>query len=99
MIYIYPDAFLLTTPFCIYYVSSFLNSPIQDAHNITVYMVPRNEETTPAISHYNFHRVHGAQIVVFSGTCRKKIVVIRRNPIETRSAIGKRSVLEKCAFC
>ena len=27
------------------------------------YTVP-NQETAPAISHYNFHRVHGAQIPV-----------------------------------
>ena len=33
------------------------------------YMVPGNQETAPAISHVNFHRVHGAQVAVLCGTC------------------------------
>ena len=41
--------------------------------------MPGDEETAPAISHYNFHRLHGAQIAVFSGT-RRKPVLIRRKP-------------------
>ena len=27
----------------------------------------KSQETAPAISHYKFHRVHGAQIAVFLG--------------------------------
>ena len=51
------------------------------------YMVP-GKEAAPAISHYNFHRVHGAQIAVFSRTRRKPVLTCRK-PLESRSAIGK----------
>ena len=61
------------------------------------YMVPGNQETAPAISHDNFHRVHGAQVAVLCGTCRKPVLT-RRKLVETRSAIRKdhvSHVLEK----
>ena len=48
----------------------------------------KSQETAPAISHYKFHRVHGAQIDVISGT-RRNPVLIRRKPIESCSAIRK----------
>ena len=51
------------------------------------YMVP-GKEAAPAISHCNFHRVHGAQIAVFSGTCRKLVLTCRK-PVESRRTIGK----------
>ena len=52
-------------------------------------IVPGNEETAPAISHYNFHRVHGAQIAVLLSGTRRKPVLIRRKPVESRSVIPK----------
>ena len=61
------------------------------------YMVPGKQETAPAISHDNFHRVHGAQVAVLCGTCRKPVPT-RRKPVEPRSAIRKdyvSHVLEK----
>ena len=66
-------------------ILSSLNSPIQDVHNIIVHGA-RKPGTAPAISHDNFHRVHGAQVAVLCGTCRKPVLT-RRKPVETRSAI------------
>ena len=60
-------------------------------------MVPGNQETAPAISCDNFHRVHGAQVAVLCGTCRKPVPT-HRKPVEPRSAIRKdyvSHVLEK----
>jgi hypothetical protein len=48
----------------------------------------RKRGNSPAISHYNFHRVDGAQIAVFSGT-RRKPVLTRTKPVESHSAIRK----------
>ena len=58
----------------------------------------KSQETAPAISHYKFHRVHGAQIDVISGT-RRNPVLIRRKPGVQFEKIGLPHAWEKFDFC
>ena len=74
-------------PFCIHSVCPHLEIVPSTMSTTIQYMVP-GKEAAPAISHYNFHRVHGAQIAVFSRTRRKPVLTCRK-PLESRSAIGK----------